>query len=266
MEAIPDSTPKSSLNMKEIATSIAVQMLKHAHHEAVIVHSKQIIEFARKWGATVPPDLESQAINELRDWFPEPATWPTIKVATETGTLSTSTASAPRGRPKQDSDPEPKSDGAKLKAADFADLKIPDGVSPPLCPVEIKQGDRKGQSCGKVCKKVLPEHDPEDPKCAKLECNHAYCGTHITKAQGSNSGAARKRLEKAVAAATSGSDPVTVTEEGKTTTLNTGVLDELKPATTSGAGKAALSKIFEKVKARKEAAGKTDGDEANSNN
>jgi hypothetical protein len=245
MEANPDSQSKSSLNMKEVATTIAMQLLKHTHREVVVVQSKQIIEFARKWGAVISPEQESNAINDLKAFFPEPASWPTIKVVPEVGTLSTSTAAAPRGRPKQDSDPEPK-DNNKRKAADFAELKVPDGQAIPNCPAAMKSGDR--DICGKPCRRVLDGHDPSIPECAQFKCNHLYCGTHITKAAGMNTGAARKRLEKTPDESAA---PVTVKENGKTTTLDTGVLDELKPATSAGAGKAALSKIFDRVNQRK---------------
>lgn len=261
MEANPDVPSPSSLNMKEISTAIAMQMLKSARHEAVVVHAKRMIEFARKWGATIPPDQESQAINELKEFFPEPATWPSLKVTTESGTLSSSTSAAPRGRPKQDSDPDPK-DNSKRKASDYAELKVPDGVSPPLCPAAIKSGDRDGQACGKVCKRVLDGHNPEIPECAQFKCNHMFCGTHITKAAGMNSTAARKRLEKTPDPSSS---PVTVTEEGKTTSLNTVAVEELKPEVSSGAGKSTLSKILAKVNARNKGAGQS-SDVSNNNN
>jgi hypothetical protein len=238
-------------------------MLKSAREEAVKTSAKVIIEFARKWGATIPPEQESQAINQLKEFFEEPATWPTIKVATETGTLSTASTPAPRGRPKNDSDPAPKE--GKRKASDFAEVKVADGQAWPTCPTIIKSGDRKDQACGKNCVRALDDHDPKNLECAQLKCNHLYCGTHVVAAAGMNVGAARKRLEKA---STSNDAPVTVSEEVKSTTLNTGVLDELKPAATSGAGKAALSKIFNKVKERK--AGNTSGESPpsveNSNN
>uniref|UniRef100_A0A6C0CIC5 Uncharacterized protein n=1 Tax=viral metagenome TaxID=1070528 RepID=A0A6C0CIC5_9ZZZZ len=242
-----------SLNMKDMAAIIANQMLQEAWKIVVEKQKKQVVEFARKWGAQIATEQEDQAINDLKEFFEQPTSWPSIQVSTAAPGLTTSTAApAPRGRKQLDSDTEPKpTDANKRKATDYGELKLPEGREPITCPVEVKSGDRKGLKCGKVCKRVTDAHDAADPKCAKFECGHMFCGQHIVKASGMDTSAARKRLEKA---SDSDSGPVTMNEDGKETVIASSSLGTLKPEQTTAAAKQTVSKIFDMVKKRKEAA------------
>jgi hypothetical protein len=253
----------ATLNMKDLATSVANQMLQHAWSIVAEKQKGKVLEFARKWGAKISEEQEDQAINDLREFFEQPTTWPSIQVSSSAPNLSVSTAApAARGRKAADSDTEPKaSDPNKRKATDYGELKLPEGRDPVLCPVEVKSGDRKGLKCNRVCKRVTDAHDPADPRCAKYECGHMFCGQHIAKASGMDSSAARKRLERA---GDSSSGPVSVKGDGEESVISSGDLGTLKPEVATAAAKQTVSKIFDIVKKRKEAANAPPKDDTDS--
>ncbi len=251
------TTRKSRINMKEVATAIGMQMLKHTYNIATREQAKMIIEFARNKGADIPKEEEDDAIAELRDLLPEPVQWPTLELNTAGGVSTNSKAPGKPSKAAKKSDDGSSSDkAATRKAKDFNELKAPAGTVI-TCKVEIKSGDRKGKYCGRECKRVLDEHDPSDPVCAKFECAHMFCGTHIVKAAGGSSVLALGRLEGAKDPAVT---PVVMTGDGKTV-INTQLLGEIKTDSTTEAKANTMAKILAKVKEATDASSDASTDE-----
>jgi len=231
----------SQVNFKDVATAMSMRMLKYLYNQAKTEHAVMIIEWARKRGANIAPGEENAAISELVDMLPEPGNWPQLELNPVSGQISTN-AKAPKIKDGDDSDK-----ATSRKAADFGELKLPEGVEV-TCPVETKSGARKGQPCGRKCTRVLDEHDPSDPRCASFKCEHMYCSMHVAKVGKMDSTLALARLEKAKDAKAA---PIVATQDGKTTVVDTKMLGELEPADNTVAS-SVMAKLLSKVAKRTE--------------
>tara|TARA_R110001632_G_scaffold112178_3_gene223171 strand:+ start:335 stop:1057 length:723 start_codon:yes stop_codon:yes gene_type:complete len=233
---LEDKSQASKLPIKDVATSIATELLRQARSQAVDVRVDEIITVAKKWGANIPEAQEGQFKNELKEAIGEPVSWPTLTVNSVTQTVST--AKNPSKSTKGGSDKT-----GNLKAADFPLLKAPAGRVI-TCPVKIISGPNARDRCGKECKRTLfpPVHDPSSkPECASLECDHMFCGTHITKIHAASGNAAKSRL----ANNNNSKPPVTVEgSDGKTETISTEILN-IKEDVQSEAANDTLNKLFE---------------------
>lgn len=229
-----DKSQGGKLPVKDVAISMAMEMLRQTRSHALNHRIDEIIEVAKKWGASIPSEQEGQFKNELREAIAEPTNWPSITFNTSTSTVVTSKA-APEKPSKGGSDK-----ASTLKAADFPLLKAPEGRII-KCPAKISGGKNARDACGKECKRVLFEHDVTNPECAAFECNHAFCGTHITKVHAASGNLAKARLQKG----TNSGNPVTLeSEDGKSNTINTDILN-VKDDVKSKSASATLNKLFE---------------------
>ena len=234
----------SKLNTKDVATKLAVLALEGLFKQASKEASSKILEVARKWGAKIGEDEENKFITEITELFAPPNNWPSIEVvASVTGGATVTTNTKPPAKAKSNSDKAPSD---KRKAADFRALVVPPGVAMPSCPT-IMKGTQK--PCGKDCKRVLDEHDPSNPECAKLECDHLYCGIHVVKAQElSGGGGASKRLDKS---ADPDAKPIIYNDNGSSTQINASEVSEIKQGAQSAASKETMNKLMAKMKAKK---------------
>lgn len=256
----------SKLNAKDIATRIAGDTLAFVFAQARGEVSGKFIEVARKWGATIPVESESQFKNEITDLFSPPASWPSVEITvpavvggvTNSAAAVATNAKAPGRAKKSDSD---KSVSSTRKAGDFRALVVPSGMAVPKCPVTMKSGDRSGKSCDKECKRVTDDHDVSDPECARLECGHCYCGTHIVKAS-ETGGGATSRLNSS---ANPDAKPVTYNGEGGTTKVNASAVGNIESNTAAVAGKATVSRLVDKMKLRRAAAAAAESESVTEN-
>lgn len=239
-----DSTTK--VNFKDIATAMSVQMLKSVYRKATTEYAKIIVDWAISKGANIDANEVKAAAEELADLLPEPAKWPQLEFNTTTGQAATNAKSLNPKKKKDEDDDSDKASGRLAK--DYGALKVPEGVTIP-CPVEIKSGARKNMKCGKECKRVLDAHDPSDPICAAFKCDHMYCGTHIVKVGKMDGTLALGRLEGVDK--TGKVKPVVVDKGGKTTTLDTKLIGDLKADDTSEATGATIAKLFDRVNKQK---------------
>lgn len=243
------------MNTKDIAARIASDMLGLVFREARGEVGKQMLVIAKKWGATIPEASEAQFLNEIGETFAPPAQWPSVEVSAPTVVAGMTNAavadvavSKKVGRKKQASDSAP---STTKKAGDFAALVVPAGVAIPRCPTIMKSGDNKDKPCGKECKRVLDDHDPSDPVCARLECDHCYCGAHVAKAYASSAGGnSRTRLE---ASADPDAKPVIFTTSGGETKINAAAVGATEPTVSESAKKSAIARLQERM--REKAAG-----------
>lgn len=242
-----DSVTK--VNFKEIATAMSVQMLKYLYRKASNEHAKIIVQWARTKGADIPDDQIQACADELSEALPEPTNWPQLEFNTTTGQAAVN-AKAPASRSKKSKADDDSDKASSLSAKDFGELKVPEGTVVE-CPAEIKSGARKGGSCGKQCTRVLNAHDPEDPKCASFKCDHMYCGTHIVKAGKMDSTLAAGRLE---GKKETKAKPVVTDKSGKTSTVDTKLLGELKTDAQSNASAATMAKLLGRIASTKPAA------------
>lgn len=165
------SDSNQSINTKDLTQRIAAEILLQFHAQAATANKKALLTWARNNGAEIATDDEDVTIEALQKELVVPARWPEIQFRTATGTVAAS-----KSPPATKSASTRKS---SKKAADFGVLKVPKGMDTPKCPAKLTT--REGP-CGKACKRVLPEHDPENiDACRKLVCNHMYCGLHVTK-------------------------------------------------------------------------------------
>lgn len=237
---------KTKVNFKDIATAMSVQMLKYLYRKACGEHARIIVEWARTKGANIPDDQIQQAADELADRLPEPTNWPQLEFNTTTGQAATNAKSPAPKKGKEDGDSDKSS--SRL-AKDYGELKVPEGTVIP-CPVEIKSGARKGARCGKECKRVLDAHDPSLPECASFKCDHMYCGTHIVKAGKMDGTLALGRLEGAKEGKAA---PVVVDKSGKTSTIDTQLIGDLKKDDAADATANTMARLFKKIGAGKAA-------------
>ena len=235
---------KTRVNFKEIATAMSVQMLKYLYKEASRNHAKIIVAWAISKGANIDPKDIQGAADELADELPEPSNWPQLEFNTTTGQAATNAKSL---NPKKSKDDD--SDKAsKRLAKDYGELKVPEGMTIP-CPVEIKSGNRKGARCGKECKRVLDAHDPSNPTCAAFKCDHMYCGTHIVKAGEMDGTLALGRLEGVDKEGKKA--PVVIDKAGKTSTIDTKLMGDLKTDAQSDATAATMAKLLGRINQQK---------------
>lgn len=244
----------SKLNTKELTARIASDALAVVYRQTREEVSEKIIELAVKWGAKVVAENKAQFKNELCELFIAPAQWPSVEVqiapvlagVTNSATVAMSTK-APGRVKKSDSTPKTK-DG--LKASDFRSLVVPAGTPVPTCPTTLKSGDRKDQACGKECKKVTNDHDLSNPECASLQCEgHMFCGQHVVKAAEAG-GSASTRLKSS---ANPEAKPVTLTNEDGETRISASAVGNNNNETTTAAGKEAVTRLVDRMKARKQA-------------
>jgi len=245
----------SKLNVKDIATRIAGDTLGYVYAQARGEVSGKFIELARKWGAVIPPESESQFKNEITDLFSPPASWPSVEITvppvvggvTHSAATVATNAKAPGRGKKADGEKSPAAD--TRKAGDFRALVVPSGMAIPTCPAIMKSGDKKDQACGKESKRVTDDHDVTDPECARLECGHCFCGTHIVKAASAGGGAA-SRLKSS---ANPDAKPVVYNDEGGSTKVNASAVGNVETSQASAAGKATVNRLVEKMKQRRAA-------------
>jgi hypothetical protein len=250
----------SKLNVKDIATRIAGDTLGYVYAQARGEVSGKFIELARKWGAVIPPESESQYKNQITELFSAPASWPSVEVTvpptvggvTNSAAAVATNAKAPGRAKKTDSE---KSVSDTRKAGDFRALVVPSGMAIPTCPAIMKSGEKKDQACGKECKRVTDDHDVSDPECARLECGHCFCGTHIVKAASAGGGAAA-RLKSS---ANPDAKPVVYNDEGGSTKVNASAVGNVEPSQASVAGKVTVGRLVDKMKQRRAAAAASEG-------
>lgn len=233
MSDLENKDQVSKVSITDVASAIGMELLKQARSHAVDHRATEIIQIARKWGANIPEDQESTFKNELKGAIGEPVSWPklTIEASTQTVTSSKKPASNPKAGPKT----------SGLKAADFPALKAPEGRVI-TCPVKITSGPNPRDHCGKECKRTLFDHDPANkPECAAFECDHFFCGTHITKVHAASGNLAKSRLKSN----TNAGNPVTMEgEDGKTSNINTDILN-VKDDDKAQSASETLNKLFE---------------------
>jgi hypothetical protein len=249
----------SKLNSKELATRIASDALAYVFSQARTEVAKKIIEVARHWKANIPPESESQFVNELEALFPAPASWPSVEVVippvtpgvTNSAAVVATNAKAP-GRKKAETAAKTKS-GTTKKASDFRPLVVPSGQAVPTCPAIMKSGDKKDQPCGKECKRVTDDHDVSCEACASLTCvGHMFCGSHIVKGAESSGGAAN-RLKSS---ANPEEKPVTFTSEGKETRIDASAVGAVGGEEAKAAANRSVNRLLDKMKARRAAEAK----------
>lgn len=231
-----DNTVKNQLNLKDLAGSIATQILGYTCEQATKAYGPVLIEWAKKHGATFKEGEEAMALDILSRMLPVPQRWPSLEVTTS-GKMTT-TGDAPVKTTTR------KSTTPVKKASEYPLLELPDGVAPPGCPTPKKSGADKGKPCGKPCKRALPEHDPgNNPLCRELKCMHLFCGTHISKA-GSEENEALAKLE---ASADPSKQPVVVGEGGSQVAISNNILSA-QPEDSAGVNSAVMEKLLAKVK------------------
>ena len=231
-----------NLNAKDLATSIAMQMLKQVRKDVVGSLGPLLLAWARENGATIKDD--ASALTILQSKIPDPMNWPSVEV-TASAKLTTNTETPKQTRPRQTN--------SSKALTDFKKVEVPDGVKAPTCPVLKKTGDKS--ACGKVCKYALDEHDPKDnPECRLLTCNHCFCGTHIKKVA-SDETAAYDNLSKA---SNNGSKPVTVSGGGagaQETQIGSKIMGALTENEGKAIGAGVMDKLMSKIKANNAAGG-----------
>jgi hypothetical protein len=232
-----DNTVKNQLNLKDLAGSIATQILGYTCEQATKAYGPVFIEWAKKYGANFKDD-EPMALDILSRMLPVPQRWPSLEVTTS-GKMATTGDAPPKTATRKSTTPV-------KKASEYPLLELQDGVKPPGCPALKKSGSEKGKPCGKECRRALPEHDPgNNPQCRELKCGHLFCGTHIGKA-GSEENEALAKLE---ASADPSKQPVVVGEGGSQVQISNNILSA-QPEDTSGVNSAVMNKLLEKVRAQ----------------
>lgn len=229
----------SSLNAKDLATNIAMNMLKQVRKEVVGSLGQLIVAWAREHGATIKD--EASALSILQSKIPDPMNWPAIEVTPSTK-LVTNNETPKQTRPRA----APSANAGKKALTDFKKVEVSDGVKAPTCPILKKTGDKA--PCGKTCKYALDEHDPkEDPMCRLLTCNHCFCGTHI-KSVASDETAAYDNLSKA---SNNNGKPVTVSGSagGQETQIGSKIMGALTENEGKSIGAGVMEKLMNKVKA-----------------
>lgn len=219
-----------NLNAKDLATNIAMNMLKQVRKEVVGAIGPVLIAWAREHGATFKD--ESGALSILQSKIPDPQNWPAIEV-TQSHKLVTNNE-APK--PARTRAPAASAGGKAL--GDFQKVEATDGIKAPTCPV-LKKTDKT--PCGKVAKYALDEHNLANPECKTLTCNHCYCGTHIKKVA-SDETAAYDNLNKA-----SKSDAKPVTVSGGGAAADTPIGPKIMGALTEQEGKQIGTGVMEKL-------------------
>lgn len=232
-----------SLNLKRIAEQMSTEMLRYLYNEAVGKLADNFLEWAKEFGANIPDDQKSAALERLKSILPEPAPWPSLQIRA-TGQIGVNT-----GAPGDPS--KTKRKVSTRKASEFPLLELPDGRDPPPCPVMLQSGTRANQACGRKCTRVLFEHDPEtQTSCANLTCQHYFCGTHIVKCGQSTEISKLNTLEE-------GADPdkeTVVSNAGGTShSVPLDVLSEIKQTDekdTKKAASATMQRLLKNVKQR----------------
>lgn len=238
-----------NLNAKDLATNIAMNMLKQVRKEVIAGIGPILVAWAREYGATIKD--ENGSLHLLQSKIPDPMNWPSIEV-TQSAKLVTNNETPKQTRTRQ---PSAKA-GASKALTDYKKVEVPDGVKPPLCPVLKKSGNK--DPCAKAAKYALDEHDPKDnPECRLLTCNHCFCGTHIKKVD-SDETAALDNLSKA---SNNTGKPVTVSGGGggAAAPQETQIGPKIMGALTENEGKAigagVMDKLMSKIKANNAAGG-----------
>jgi hypothetical protein len=242
-----------ALNVKDVATRMSTHILGEIMKQATGEVASKMLEVAKSWGATIPKSEESAFVLQIQELFVQPQQWPAIEVVqTENSTVTrvTTNAKAPAAKGKKKaSDKAPTN---TKKASDYRAIgNIPAGVEIPTCPA-IMKGERKGEACGRECKRVLDEHDPSEPRCAALQCNHLFCGTHVAAAGKASGGGMKSSAEDPEA------KPVTYTSGGATTTVETTEVNQATVTEQAAASKAVLASLMNKMKKNKEKQDKED--------
>lgn len=229
---------ESHLNLRDIATRIAMDMMRHVRAESIEGYGPIIIEWAKNYGAQI--ENEKLALERLWRALPEPAHWPTVEVTPATKiSLNNDTPKIVK----------PRTTAAVVgkTAKDFQKITVPDGVKGPLCPVERKSGSNKGQPCGKTAVYVTAAHRPNDNEdCRNLVCGHCFCGTHIKGAESDDAAA----YDKLAAAASADGNTVSINVGGKKETIKPEVQTALDEDKGKQFGNAVLDKLMQKVKSK----------------
>lgn len=243
----------SKLNPKDITTRIAADVLGMVFEQARNEVAKKMMEVARGWGATIPTESETQFLNQIGDLFSPPAAWPSVEIV---GGVSNSSGSegggeiavskkAPGSRKRQTSDKAPKS---TKKAADFRSLTVVPGQAVPKCPAIMKSGDRKDQPCGRECNKVTDEHDTSIAECARNECGHCFCGTHVVKAAEATGGNVSKNRD----ADDPDKKPVFYNDDGGETKINSSAIGTIDQGRSADVTRSTMEKLKAKMAARRD--------------
>ena len=255
----------SKLNSKDLATRIASDALAYVFAQVRTEVGKKLAEVARRWGANIPAQSESQYLNELEALFPAPAAWPSVEVVvppvvggvTNSAAAVATNTKAP-GRKKAESSAS-KSSEPKKKAADFRLLVVPSGMAVPACPTIMKSGDKKDQPCGKDCRRVTDDHDVSNEACASLTCEgHMFCGPHVVKGAESGGGA----VSRLKSSANPEEKPVTFTSEGKETRVDGSAVGGVTTDAAKAAANKSIGRLVDKMKARRAAEAKKVEEEA----
>jgi hypothetical protein len=246
----------SKLSAKDITTRIASDTLNFVYRQTRDEVCVKLIEVARKWGAEIPTESESQFKNEMAELFSAPSAWPSVEitippivggVSNSAATVATNAKAPGRTAKKTDSS---KTVTSTRKAKDFRELVVPSGIAIPTCPTIMKSGDKKDQPCGKECNRVTDEHDLSDPECARLECGHMFCGIHVVKGAESGGGAVNRLASNADPDA----KPVVYNNEGGSTKVNASAVGNIEQNQASVAGKATINRLVDKMKQKRAAA------------
>jgi hypothetical protein len=221
------------VNTKDVVTRIAGDLLRYMRNRTTHEYGRYVIQWAKEYGATITPEQEASALERLKNTIPEPAQWPSLEVVSNTAQIVKTTKNKPAGTRT--------ASGAK-KSTDYRELVVPEGREAPKCNVLLASGGNKGNACGKVCCRVLDEHDMTDDECINMRCNHVFCGQHVSKAGNNDEVKALDRLQK---------EEAPIVSNGKV--VDTKIASEVSEAKAANAGNSAMAKILSKLGGKKSA-------------
>lgn len=236
----------ANLTAKDMVTRVAGEVLSYMHKQLSGETGKIAIEWARQLGANIPADQEAAAIQKLRDMIPEPAQWPLIEIKTHDGVAQSKLVKG-SNKPKA---PTSGTGGKKgpagggRKSESYPALIIPPGQEAPKCQVILGSGANKGNMCGRVCSRVLDEHDMTNQECVSMKCRHIFCGQHVSKGGGGDEIKAYDRLTKSTEKA-----GAPIVSNG--TVVDGAAIDSLSSANVKSAGNDAMAKIMAAMKSKK---------------
>ena len=228
----------SQLNLRDLSTRIAMEMMRHVRDESTKAYGPAIIEWARSYGAQFTD--EAVALDNLRRAMPEPANWPAVEV-TPASKISLNNDAPKVVKPRT----TPATPGKTVK--DFQKISVPEGVTAPLCMIEKKNGANKGQICGKTAAYHVAAHRPNEVEaCRNLKCNHCFCGIHIKTAETDEASAYQKLAD----AANGNGNPVSINVGGQKESVKPETQAALDEEKGKQFGNAVLNKLLNKVSTR----------------